>query len=75
MWVVIHMCMEATLGISLCNCFYLKLAKCCFSYYLLCLLFSEIGEEEGGTGSPRSRGQGEMAQIIYTHVSKCKMIK
>jgi hypothetical protein len=44
--VVIHMCIEAMLGISLYNYLYLKLAKTlCFSYYLLCFLFNKIGEE------------------------------
>jgi hypothetical protein len=46
MWVAIHKCMEAVLGISL------KLAKTlCLSYYLLCFLFSIIREQEGGKGS------------------------
>jgi hypothetical protein len=40
--------MEATLGISLNSYLYLKLAKMlCLSYYLLCSLFSKIGEQEG----------------------------
>jgi hypothetical protein len=35
--VVIHMCMEAMLGLSLYSCLYLKLAKTvCLSYYRLC---------------------------------------
>jgi hypothetical protein len=52
MWVAIHMCMEATLGISLYSYHYLKLAKTlCLSYYLLCFLFNKIGEQEGWTGS------------------------
>jgi hypothetical protein len=51
MWVVIHMCMEAMLGISLYSYFYLKIAKTlCFCYYLLCFLFNKIGKE-GRTGS------------------------
>jgi hypothetical protein len=51
MWVVIHMCMEAMLGISLYSYLYLKLAKpLCLCYYLLCFLFNKIGEE-GRTGS------------------------
>jgi hypothetical protein len=50
-WVVIHMCMEAMLGISLHSYLYLKLEKpLCLSYYLLCFLFNKIGEE-GRTGS------------------------
>jgi hypothetical protein len=41
--VVIHMCMEATLGISLYSCLYPKLAKMlCLSYYFLSFLFNKI---------------------------------
>jgi hypothetical protein len=48
MWVVIHMCMETTLGISLYSYLYPKLAKTlCLSYYLLCFLFNKIGEKGG----------------------------
>jgi hypothetical protein len=55
-WVVIPMCMEAMLRISLYSCPYLKLAKTlCLSYYCLCLLFSKIGEE-GRTDSAWKRG-------------------
>jgi hypothetical protein len=44
--IVIHMCMEAMLGISLYSYPYLKLAKMlCLSYYCLCLLFNKIGEK------------------------------
>jgi hypothetical protein len=71
--VVIHMCVEAMLGISLYSCHYLKLANMlCLSYYCLCLLFNKIGEKgrtasawkQGGWGGKRGlRGQGgEMAQ-------------
>jgi hypothetical protein len=50
MWVAIHKCMEATLGISLYRYLYPRLAKTlCLSYYLLCFLFNKIGEEEGRT--------------------------
>jgi hypothetical protein len=50
-WVVIHISMEARLGISLYSYPYLKLAKrLCLSYYLLGFLFNKIGEE-GRTGS------------------------
>jgi hypothetical protein len=56
--VVIHMCMEAMLGISLYRHPYLKLAKMlCLSYYCLCLLFNKIGE--GRIGSAWSEG-GEL---------------
>jgi hypothetical protein len=48
MWVIIHKCMEATLGISLYSYLYLKLAKMLgFPYFL----FNKIREQEGGTGS------------------------
>jgi hypothetical protein len=41
--VVIHMYMEAMLGISLYSYLYLRLAKMlCLSYYLLCFLFNKI---------------------------------
>jgi hypothetical protein len=61
--------METTQGISLYSSPYLKLAKMPhFSYYLLCFFFNKIREQEGGTG----QGRGKAAQIMYTHVSKCK---
>jgi hypothetical protein len=47
----------------------------CFSYYLLCFFFNKIGEQEGRTGSvwrQDGRGREKMAQIMHTHVSKCK---
>jgi hypothetical protein len=64
-WVVIHICMETTQGISLYSYLYLKLAKTpCFSYYLLCFFFYKIGEQEGRTGSAwkggAPRGNGEV---------------
>jgi hypothetical protein len=73
MWVVIHMCMEAMLGISLNTHLYLKPAKTlCLSYYLLCFPFNKTGEEEGRTGSAQKPGREVGWQIMYTHVSKCK---
>jgi hypothetical protein len=75
MWVAIYMCMEASLGISLYSYLYLKLAKMlCLSYYLLCFLFNKIGEQEDRTGSAWEWKWvcGEVAQTMYTHVSKCK---
>jgi hypothetical protein len=57
MWVAIHKCMEATLGISLYSYLYLKLAKTlCLSYYLLCFLFNKIGEQESETGFAGKQG-------------------
>jgi hypothetical protein len=59
MWVAIHKCMEAMLGISLCSYLYTKLSKTlCLSYYLLCFLFNKIREEEGRTGSVWKQGFG-----------------
>jgi hypothetical protein len=51
-WVIIHIYMERTQGISLYSYLYLKLAKTpCFSYYLFWFVFNKIGEQEGGTDS------------------------
>jgi hypothetical protein len=76
MWVAIHMCIEAMLRITLYSYLYLKLAKNCVSYYLICFLFKKIREQKEGTGSAWKWEQvwrkGEVAQTMYTHVSKCK---
>jgi hypothetical protein len=73
--VVIHICMETMLRISLCSYLYLKVAKMlCLSYNLSCFLFNKIGKE-GRIGSTWKRGGwgkgGEMAQTMYTHMNKC----
>jgi hypothetical protein len=69
MWVVIHKCMEAVIGICLYSYLYLKLARMlCLSYYLLCFLFNKIREQEGGTGSAQK--WAEVAQTMYTHTGK-----
>jgi hypothetical protein len=71
--VVIHIFIDTTQGITLYSYFHLKLAETpCFSYYLLWFFFFKIGEQEGGTGSALEGVEGEVTQIIYTHVSKCK---
>jgi hypothetical protein len=69
MWVAIHKCKEATLGISLCRHLCLKLAKTlCLSYYLLCFLFYKIREEESGTDSAWKQGRGEGGtNNVYTY--------
>jgi hypothetical protein len=54
-WVVIHMCMEAMLGISLYSYLYLKLAKTLSFLLSLCFLFNKIREQQGGTGSARKQ--------------------
>jgi hypothetical protein len=75
-WVVIHMCMEAMIGISLCICLYLKVVQTvCFSYHLLCFLFNKTGNKRVEHVLPRSRGVGQTAQIMYTYVGKCKKNK
>jgi hypothetical protein len=73
MWVAIHKCMEAILGILLFSYLYPKLEKMiCLSYCLLCFLSNKI-REQGAAGCP---WQGErVAQTMYTHVSKCKNYK
>jgi hypothetical protein len=70
--IVVHMCMDAMLGISLYNHLYLKLAKMLCLSYLLCFLFNKnwrkgqnrlcleargVGGEREGVGEQR----GEMA--------------
>jgi hypothetical protein len=51
-YVAIHKCMEATLGISLYSCLHLKLEKNAMSFLLsLMFFFNNIREQEGGTGS------------------------
>jgi hypothetical protein len=76
MWIAIHKCMEATLGIFLDSYLYLKLAKpLCLSYYFLNFLFNKIGEQEGRTSSAQKwgwRNGEEVTQTMYMDVSKCK---
>jgi hypothetical protein len=43
----------------------------CLPHYLLSFLFNII-REEGRTGSAQEEGEGEVAQTMYTHVSKSK---
>jgi hypothetical protein len=80
-WIVIHICIEATLRISLYSYLYLKVVKMlCLSYYLLYFLFNKIGEREGGTccawkGECKEGVGGEVAQTMCTLVSKCKKDK
>jgi hypothetical protein len=66
-WVTIHKCMEAMLGISLYSFLYLKLAEMlCLSYYLLCFLFNKVIEQESGTGSVQKQEWGEVKNVyIY----------
>jgi hypothetical protein len=77
MWVVTHMCIEATLRISLHSYLYCKLAKTPCFYYLLYFFLLQNWRtrglnrfclEVGGGGE----GREDVAQIMYIHVSKCK---
>jgi hypothetical protein len=74
MWVAIHKCMEATLRISLHSCcLYLKLAKTlCLSHYLLCFQQNQRRRAQNRFCPEAGEGGGEVAQTIYTHMSKCK---
>jgi hypothetical protein len=79
MWVAIHMCMEVMLGISLYNYLYLKQAK--KLSFLLSLMLSLqqkwrtrgwnrfCPEAERGVEEEK---EGEVTQIMYIHVNKCK---
>jgi hypothetical protein len=70
--------LEATVGISLYSCLYLKLAKTlCLSYYLFyvfSLIKSENKREEQVLPGSRwgTWEEGGGPQIMYIHVSKCK---
>jgi hypothetical protein len=82
MWVSMHKCMEAMLGISLYSYLYLKLAK--MLSFLLSLIFSlqqnwrRRGQNRfcleavGGEEWKRWERWEEVAQTMCTHLSKCK---
>jgi hypothetical protein len=75
MWVVKHIYMVTTPGISLYSYLYLKLAKM-LCFFLLSLMLS-LQQNQRTRGQNRFSseavwGLGEVAQIMYTHVSKCK---
>jgi hypothetical protein len=75
MWVAMYMCIETILEISLYSYLYLKLAKQ-YVFFLLSLMFSLQQNQRTRWQIRfllRSGGWGrEVAQTIYTHVSKCK---
>jgi hypothetical protein len=69
-WVIVHIHMEATLGISLYSYLYLKLAKNTVFLVICCFLFYKTVEKsrfclEAGDGDG-------VIQIMYTYVSKCE---
>jgi hypothetical protein len=67
--------MEAALGISLYSYLHLKLAK---THLIISYVFSSRKSENKRAEQvqPRKRGvsgrKGEVAQTMYTHISKCK---
>jgi hypothetical protein len=66
MGVVIHMCMEAMLGISLYSYLYLKRAKMvCLSYYLLCF---SLQQNQRTRGRWAEEGRGEEGEGGPNHV-------
>jgi hypothetical protein len=71
MWVAIHTCVEAMLGISLYSYLYLKLAKC-YVFLIITHVFSSTKlEKRAEQVLPRKvEGRVEMAQTILMHVSK-----
>jgi hypothetical protein len=65
MWAAIHICMEATLGISLYSYLYLKLAKTLSFILSLTFLFNKMGELLPGSGRRGKRGSRWPKQCIY----------
>jgi hypothetical protein len=80
---VIHLCMEAMLGICLYSCSYLKLAKMPV-FHIIAYVFSSTklekraeqvlsGSEGGGRKRERGGGQGsKMAQTMSAHMNRIK---
>jgi hypothetical protein len=44
----------------------------CFSLYFICFFFNKIREDQVLTGGGPGEERREVAQIMYTHVSKCE---
>jgi hypothetical protein len=75
--VVILMCVEAMLGISLYSYLYLKLAKhhtFLIIFYIFFLL-QNWRTREWSRFCLEAGWRGEVAQTMYTHISKCKTIR
>jgi hypothetical protein len=73
MWVAVHTCMKAMLGISLYSYLYLKVAKMLF--FFLSLVSSIKSENKKVEQVLPRKGwgrSGEVVQTTYTHVSKRK---
>jgi hypothetical protein len=74
-WVAIHNCMEAPEGIFLYSYLYLKLAKH-YAFLIISYVFFLTKSENNWLKQVLTRSggwrSGEVAQTMYTHVSKCK---
>jgi hypothetical protein len=71
MWVAIPKGIEGRLGLSIYSYLYLKLAKIlCLSYYHWFSL--QQNQRTRGWNRFCLEAWGEVAQTMYTHVSKCK---
>jgi hypothetical protein len=78
-WVAKHKCMEETQGISLYSYLYPKFAKTKNNLsFLLSFMVSSTSQRKEGRASLMGnregwgKGREDLAQIICTHVSKCK---
>jgi hypothetical protein len=72
MWVAIHKCVEAMLGISLYSYLYLNLAKMlCFFLSLMRSMAEQVLPVREGCGGG-GRWGGRWHKQCMTHVSKCK---
>jgi hypothetical protein len=73
-WLALHMCIEAILGIPLHSFLYLKLTKY-YVFLIISYLFSSTKSENKKAEQVLSGsvcGMGELVQTMYTYVSKCK---
>jgi hypothetical protein len=73
-WVVIHIHMQTTQGISLYSYLYLELANTSHFYYLLYFFFYKIGGQNRFCSELAGQRREKMVtvQTMYKHVSKCK---
>jgi hypothetical protein len=74
-WALIHMYMEAVLGICQYSYLYLKLAKR-YVFLIISYVFSSTKLDTWGHNrfcSETGWGGSEVAQAMYTHVGKCKI--
>jgi hypothetical protein len=73
-WIVIHIRMETTQGISLYSYLYLKLAKNALFLFLSFMFFLLQSQRTRGQNRfcPEVGEAEKVAQIMHTHLSKCK---